>query len=111
VLVARALAQEAQVLLADEPAAGLDPAHQLTLFRHFAELAITGRTVVVALHDLSFAARFCHRLVLVHAGRTVAAGTAQEVLSAEHLAAVYGIRARYHSIDGVPVVLPLDVLP
>jgi iron complex transport system ATP-binding protein len=111
VLVARALAQEPRALLADEPAAGLDPAHQLSLFRHLAALAASGRTVIVALHDLSLAARFCHSVVLVHQGRAVAAGRPQEVLSAEHLAAVYGITARYHTLDGVPVVLPLDVLP
>jgi iron complex transport system ATP-binding protein len=111
VLVARALAQEPRALLADEPASGLDPAHQLSLFRHLAALAASGRTVIVALHDLSLAARFCHSVVLVHQGRTVAAGAPQDVLSPEHLAAVYGITARYHMLDGVPVVLPLDVLP
>jgi iron complex transport system ATP-binding protein len=111
VLVARALAQEPRVLLADEPAAGLDPAHQLTLFRHLAALAATGRTVVVALHDLSLAARFCHSIALVHEGRTLASGTPQEVLTPQHLAAAYGISARYQTIEGVPVVLPLDVLP
>jgi iron complex transport system ATP-binding protein len=111
VLVARALAQEPHVLLADEPAAGLDPAHQLTLFQHLATLAAAGRTVVVALHDLSLAARFCHAVALVHEGRTLAAGVPQDVLSPEHLAAAYGITARYQSIEGVPVVLPLEVLP
>jgi iron complex transport system ATP-binding protein len=111
VLVARALAQEPRALLADEPAAGLDPAHQLGLFNHFAALAAAGRTVVVALHDLSLAARFCHSIVLVHEGRTVAAGSPKDVLTNEHLAAVYGIDARYRIIDGVPVVLPLGVLP
>ena len=111
VLVARALAQEPRVLLADEPAAGLDPAHQLTLFRHFTALAAAGRTVVVALHDLSLAARFCHRIVLMQAGRAVAAGTPEDVLTPEHLAAVYGIKARYALVEGVPVVLPLEVLP
>jgi iron complex transport system ATP-binding protein len=111
VLVARALAQEPRVLLADEPAAGLDPAHQLTLFRHLAALAAAGRTVVVALHDLSLAARFCHSIALMHEGRTLAAGTAQDVLTPQHLATAYGISARYQTIEGVPVVLPLDVLP
>jgi iron complex transport system ATP-binding protein len=111
VLVARALAQEPPVLLADEPAAGLDPAHQLTLFRHFTELAASGRTVVVALHDLLLAARFCHRIVLMQAGRVVTAGRPKDVLRMEHLAAVYGIAARYAVVDGVPVVLPLTVLP
>ena len=111
VLIARALAQEPGVLLADEPAAGLDPAHQLTLFRHLAALAAAGRTVIVALHDLSLAARFCHSVALLHAGRTLAAGAPKSVLSPEHLAAAYGIKARYQILDGVPVVLSLDVLP
>ena len=111
VLVARALAQEPAVLLADEPAAGLDPAHQLALFAHFARLAAGGRTVVVALHDLSLAARFCHSIVLMHEGRVVAAGTPQDVLTVEHLAAVYRIDARVATLDGVPVVLPRALLP
>jgi iron complex transport system ATP-binding protein len=67
--------------------------------------------VVVALHDLSLAARFCHTIALVHQGRTLASGDPQDVLTREHLAAAYGIRAHVHSIDGVPVVLPVDVLP
>jgi iron complex transport system ATP-binding protein len=111
VLVARALAQEPRALLADEPAAGLDPAHQLSLFGHLAALATSGRTVVVALHDLSLAARFCHSVILVHGGRTVASGEPQDVLTPKHLAAAYGIAARYHILDGVPVVLPVGVLP
>jgi iron complex transport system ATP-binding protein len=111
ILVARALAQQPRVLLADEPATGLDPAHQLTLFRHFTTLAESGCTIVVALHDLSLAARFCHRIVLMHQGRTVASGPPEDVLTSEHLAAVYGIRARYATLDGVPIVLATDVLP
>ncbi len=59
VLVARALAQQTPLLLADEPTAGLDPAHALALFELFTRLAAEGRTVVVALHDLTLAARFC----------------------------------------------------
>ena len=111
VLMARALAQEPQVLIADEPAAGLDPAHQLALFRHFVTFATSGRTVLVALHDLSLAARFCHKIVLVHAGRALAAGPPEEVLTPPQLAAAYGIAAEYRTIDGLPVVLPFDVLP
>jgi iron complex transport system ATP-binding protein len=99
------------VLLADEPAAGLDPAHQLTLFRHLAGLAEAGRTVVVAVHDLSLAARFCHSIALVNEGLTLVTGAPQDVLLPQHLAAAYGIHARVHAIDGVPVVLPIDVLP
>jgi iron complex transport system ATP-binding protein len=111
VLLARALAQEAQVLVADEPAAGLDPAHQLALFHHFAAFAASGRTVLVALHDLSLAARFCHKIVLLHAGRALAAGPPAAVLTRAHLATAYGIRGEYRTIDGIPAVLAIDVLP
>ena len=111
VLVARALAQQPRVLLADEPAAGLDPGHQLALFQLLAELARSGCTVMAALHDLSLAARFCHSVILVHAGRTIAAGPPLEVLTPDNLAAAYGINARCHIVDGVPVVLSLGVLP
>jgi iron complex transport system ATP-binding protein len=111
VLVARALAQEPRALLADEPVAGLDPAHQLALFGHLESLAASGRTIIIALHDLSLAARFCHSIVLVHRGQAIATGAPQDVLTPEHLADAYGITARYQMVDGVPVVLPVHVLP
>ena len=79
-LVARALAQESRALIADEPTAGLDPAHALGLFGTFRQLAAEGRAVVVALHDLTLAARFCHHVVLLVAGRVAASGPAADVL-------------------------------
>jgi len=111
VLLARALAQQPLILIADEPAAGLDPAHQLQLFAHLRAFVAGGRTALVALHDLSLAARFCHKLVLLNAGRAIAAGAPAEVLTFAHLSAAYGIRAQYRTIDGVATVLPLDLLP
>jgi iron complex transport system ATP-binding protein len=111
VLLARVLAQQPRVLLADEPAAGLDPAQQLALFQHLTRIAADGCTVVVAVHDLSLAARFCHSIALVQEGVAVAAGRPVDVLTPAHLAASYGIDARYHIVDGIPVVLPVSVLP
>ncbi|MDA7949597.1 MAG: ABC transporter ATP-binding protein [Hyphomicrobiaceae bacterium] len=93
VLLARALAQETPLLLADEPVAGLDPAHQITTMEVFRRLAYDGRSVVVSLHDLGLAARFCTRLVMMDKGRLVADGMPGEVLSPERLASVFGITA------------------
>ncbi|MEM7527145.1 MAG: ABC transporter ATP-binding protein [Pseudomonadota bacterium] len=107
VLLARALAQEAPLLLADEPIAGLDPAHQIAAMEVFAKHAQAGGTVIAALHDLGLAARWCTRLVLLDHGRTVADGPPATVLSRERLATVYGIAA--HIADGADglIVQPL----
>ena len=109
VLAARALAQDTPLLLADEPTAGLDPAHQIALMRVFGELAASGRGVVASLHDLGLAARWCSRLVLLDGGRIVADGRPGEVLTPQTLRAVYRIEAFFGEAGGAPVVHPLDL--
>ncbi len=93
VLFARALATAAPVLLADEPAAHLDPAHQLRLMELLREEARRGAAVVVTLHDLSLASRFCDALVVLRQGRVVAQGTPAEALCDTTLADTFGISA------------------
>ncbi|MER5931746.1 ABC transporter ATP-binding protein [Streptomyces sp. NPDC002054] len=88
--IARALAQQPYALLLDEPTNHLDVKHRLDLLEL---LAGTDQTVLVALHDLSLAARYCDRLVLMHHGRLVAAGTPEAVLTAERLAEVFEVDA------------------
>src|SRR5690606_17525903 len=109
VLIARALAQEAPLMLADEPTAGLDPAHQITLMRVFAGLAKEGRSVIACLHDLGLAARWCSRLVLLANGSIVADGPPRDVLTAARLRDVYGIQA-YLGEDGAGLVVHPVVL-
>ena len=111
VLFARALAQEAPIILADEPTAGLDPAHALGLFEALGRLAAEGRTIVVALHDLSLAARFCHEVVLLAQGRFAATGSPVEVLTPLRLEAAFGARMAVGTVAGVPAVVPLSPLP
>ncbi len=110
VLVARLLAQNTPILIADEPAAGLDPAHALSLFEHFRHIAEAGRLVVVAMHDLSFALRYCDQVLLLKNGHAVAFGPARDVLTRSHVEAAYGVTASIGEVDGVPVVLPLKTL-
>ena len=93
VLFARALATGAPVLLADEPAAFLDPSHQLRLMELLREEARRGAAVAVTLHDLPLAARHCDEIVVLHEGRVAADGAPAAALSDEALARVFGIAA------------------
>ena len=94
VLLARALAVEAPLLLADEPVASLDPEHQLKVMAVLRNLANKGRAVVIVMHDLTLAARFCDRLYLLNKGRIVETGTPDKVLSTRNLKNVYNITAK-----------------
>ena len=98
-LIARALAQETPGLLLDEPTANLDVAHQLELLQLLRELAGSGRAVLAALHDLSLASRFCTRVLVLSGGKIAAAGEPRAVLSEEHLAEFFGIRAKVRDTD------------
>ncbi|TKD21749.1 ABC transporter ATP-binding protein [Rhodobacter capsulatus] len=107
VLIARALAQDTALLLADEPIAGLDPAHQIACMALFASLAAEGRTVIAALHDLGLAARHCTRLLVLHQGRIVADGPPRAVLTPELLREVFAIRCHLAEAEGGLIVQPL----
>jgi len=106
-LLARALTVEAPLLIADEPLAALDPAHAIQAMEVLAEEARSGAAVIVVLHDLAMAARWCDRLLLLDRGRLVADGAPGEVLTAERLAQVYGVRAMIGEAEGRPLILPL----
>ncbi|HET7409912.1 MAG TPA: ABC transporter ATP-binding protein [Paracoccaceae bacterium] len=104
VLIARALAQEAPLTLADEPTAGLDPAHQIAAMESFAALVSEGRGAIVSLHDLGLAARWCTRLVMLHEGQVVAEGAPEAVLTLDRLRAIYGVEAHLaHLSEGLVV--------
>jgi len=92
VLLARALAVEAPVLLADEPIAALDPFYQLSMMQILKAEAAFGKTIITALHDLTLAAQFADRIWIMHQGKIVADGSAPDVLTAENLKTVFGIK-------------------
>jgi iron complex transport system ATP-binding protein len=107
-VIARALAQSAPVLLLDEPTTALDVGHQQQVLELVDELRrADGLTVVAAMHDLTLAAQYGDRIVLVDSGRVVAEGGAREVLTEERIASLYGATVRVVHGDGAPAVVPV----
>lgn len=110
VLIARALAQDTPLLMADEPIAGLDPASQIATMDVFSALAAEGRAIVVSLHDLGLAARHCTRLVMLNRGRLVADGPPDEVLTRDRMAGVFHVTAYHAQTPSGTVFQPLEVV-
>lgn len=94
VLLARALTQQARVLLLDEPVAGLDLRHQLTAMEALRSEVAGGQiAAVVALHDVWLSSRYCDRLTLLSDGEVVAEGTPADVFTLQRFRAVFGVEA------------------
>jgi iron complex transport system ATP-binding protein len=109
VLIARALAQEAPLLLLDEPTAHLDIAYQSAIFDTVERIrGEAGITILAAMHDLTLAAQYCHRIALLHRGRVFAQGRPEEVLTPEIIGEAFGARVAIvrHPLKGTPAVLP-----
>lgn len=100
-MLGRALATEADVLLADEPVASLDPSYALDAMEILRGEARRGAGVVVSLHDLGLAARYADRIVVLVAGRIVAEGPPREALRPEVIDAAYGVSFRSVIVDGI----------
>jgi iron complex transport system ATP-binding protein len=109
VIVARALAQEPEILLLDEPTAHVDLGHTLAIYDLLERRnRDRGLTVVTVSHDLTHAARSCRRLVLLREGRLLAEGPPAEVLTAGNLREAYGVEVSIlkDPARGTPVVVP-----
>jgi iron complex transport system ATP-binding protein len=109
-LIARVLAQETPIVIADEPIAGLDPAHQISAMRVFKSVAAEDKVVIVSLHDLGLASRYCDRLILLSHGRIVADGPPDQVLTDARMRSVFGVGGHwsdtpsgslFHAIEAV----------
>ena len=112
-VIARALAQEAPIMLLDEPTSALDIGHQQQALELVDSLRREhGFTVVSAMHDLTLAGLYSDRLALLHQGHCVAAGPAEQVLKAETLSEFYGVSVTVlHEPDGTVVVVPRRTVP
>lgn len=91
--LARLLAGNTPILLADEPVSALDPAHQLSVMKLLRAKAHEGRAVIAALHELPLAARYCTRILVLHEGAIAADGSPVEILKDKLMRDVFGVRA------------------
>jgi iron complex transport system ATP-binding protein len=109
VLMARALSQEPQVLLLDEPTSNLDLRHQLEVLGLIVDM-VKGRglSAVMAMHDLNLASRFSDKIVMLEYGRIYAAGEPSVVLNSDNIKEVYGVETTVNSDSGRPHVIPLS---
>ena len=107
VMLARVLASEPDLLLADEPVAALDIGHQLQTMEQLKQFTASGRGCLVVLHELSLAMRFCDRLYLLDDAKVVATGAPKDVLTAENIREVYGVEIETTG-GSTPQIIPLS---
>ncbi len=112
VMLARGLAQEPQVLLLDEPTSNLDVRHQIDVAKMLRQLSRDKQILVIMIcHDINIAAKYSDEIVLLDGGIVYSVGTPQEVITAENLEKVFGVRSTVIDDDGFPHVILKDSIP
>lgn len=111
ILLAKVLAQQTPVLFLDEPTTGLDIVYQEEIFRFCQGLCKAGKTVLMVVHELSLAAKFCSRLLLVGNGGVLADGAVEEVLTDDNLSAAYKVPVKVvkNPLTGGVEICTLDI--
>lgn len=107
VSIARALVQTPKILLLDEPTANLDLKHQLEVLDLLLETKEQGVSIVIAIHDLNLALRYCDKFIILDQGKVFASG-GQEIISKENIETVYGVQVEVLEKDGMKFVIPVQ---
>lgn len=108
ILIAKSLAQRTVIILLDEPVAYLDMKHKFEVMNVLRALADIGKIVLVSLHEIELASKYCDKILVLNKGQIVAAGKPRDVITPELLSSVYGIDARIAWDDelGYPLIVP-----
>lgn len=111
-LIARAIAQQAKILVMDEPSASLDFGNRIRVMQTVRSLVADGYTVVQTTHDPEQAFMYSDKILAIHDGQVLAWGTPQEVMKSELMSKLYGIDMEIHSLhnDSIRVCVPADTL-
>jgi iron complex transport system ATP-binding protein len=108
VFIARALTQEPDVLLFDEPTSNLDIKHQLEVMEIIKNIVREKEiSAIMAIHDLNLASRYADRIIMMNGGEIFSAGDSVSVLTPESIKQVYGVEAEVHNIHGRPYIVPI----
>ena len=106
-LLARMLAVQAELLLVDEPVASLDPAQQIAAMNLLSREARAGRTIIAVLHDLSLAARFASRIIVLSAGRVVADGSPAKLIEGHAFDQAFGVHFSTGMTEAGIAIVPM----
>jgi iron complex transport system ATP-binding protein len=106
VLLARVFAQDASILLLDEPTSHLDISSQLEIMNLIKKKVGEGCSALIAIHDINLASAYCNKLILLKRGKIAAAGRPDEVITRENIREVYGIDVEIRKFGGNPLVIP-----
>ena len=108
VFIARALTQEPDVLLFDEPTSNLDIKHQLEVMEIIKSIVSEKEiSAIMAIHDLNLASRYADRIIMMNDGEIFSAGDSVSVLTPESIKRVYGVEAEVNHIHGRPYIVPI----